>query len=76
MGEAQGKCSWCGFEQLEEGWMSDFGQGARGYGTWIAGPLQKGLLGGARWFGKTRHDIVAARCTRCSHLELFVRPPD
>jgi hypothetical protein len=75
MAEVTGTCGWCGFDQFEEGWLSDFGQGARGFASWIAGPLQTGFFGVAKWRGKSRHEVSAARCLRCSHLEFFVRPP-
>lgn len=74
MAEVTGKCSWCGFDEFQEGWVTDLGQGARA-AAWIAGPMEKGLLGGAKWMRKARYDISAARCLRCSHLELFVPPP-
>jgi len=74
MGDGEGKCTWCGFDQLEEGWVTDIG-GAQGFASWVAGPVERGFFGSAKVMGKTRQEIVAARCVRCSHLELFVRPP-
>jgi hypothetical protein len=74
MGDGAGRCTFCGFEQLQEGWVTDYG-GYKGFANWVAGALERGPLGGARKAGKIRQEIVAARCLRCSHLELFVRPP-
>jgi hypothetical protein len=65
MAEATGRCSWCGFEHLEDGWI---------LAGWVAGPMQKGVFGDPKWLGRRRHDVMAARCTRCSHLELFAPP--
>jgi hypothetical protein len=50
------------------GFMMDAG---KGYGSWIRGELKVGPLGGARLFGRERFKVLAFRCTRCSHLELF-----
>ncbi|MFC4056881.1 hypothetical protein ACFOWE_01150 [Planomonospora corallina] len=50
------------------------GEASKGYGRWIEGPLELGMLGGAKRMGRQRWTIDAFRCTRCSHLELFVRP--
>jgi hypothetical protein len=45
--------------------------GGRGYGNWVRGELEVGMLGGARLFGKEQFEVQAFRCTRCSHLDLF-----
>lgn len=65
------KCTMCGETGLEEGFLEDLAQG-NSYGKWIPGPLQLGILGGPKVFGKPRFAIEAWRCTACSHLELFV----
>jgi len=65
------RCTQCGSTDLQPGFVSDFGQGARGYAQWVAGPLQKGLLGFAKIMGRPRQAVHALRCPRCSHLELF-----
>jgi predicted nucleic-acid-binding Zn-ribbon protein len=65
------KCTHCGNESLDDGFIEDSGQSAKGFARWIAGPLELGPLGGARRLGKTRRAILAFRCTRCGHLELF-----
>ena len=65
-------CSACGWEQVEEGFVDDSGVSSLGYARWIPGALQRGIFGGARRMGMPRFQIVAARCTRCSHLDLYV----
>jgi hypothetical protein len=64
-------CRHCGSEVLEPGFVEDRGQGAGGFGRWVEGHLQFGLLGGARVFGRRRRAIEAYRCVRCAHLVLF-----
>jgi hypothetical protein len=56
---------------LQEGFIEDQG-GTSLRGRWIPGPIETGILGGTKVFGKTRYDIVALRCTSCGHLELIV----
>ena len=65
------RCTLCGSTDLQEGFVEDSGQYARGFARWVAGPLQRGVLGGAKLFGKHRLEIHAFRCTNCTHLELF-----
>ncbi|WNI31517.1 hypothetical protein [Streptomyces sp. ITFR-6] len=65
------RCTQCDATGLETGFVEESGQGARGYARWIAGPLQIGLLGGAKKAGKPTRRIEAYRCPACSHLELF-----
>lgn len=63
-------CSACGHEELEPGFLTD--TGARpGYGRWVRGRLETGVLGGAKLFGRDRVDVQAYRCTQCNHLELY-----
>jgi hypothetical protein len=64
-------CLRCG-GALEEGFIEDSGQKARGRARWIAGPIEHGLLGGTKVLGKERLDITAHRCTQCGRLELSV----
>lgn len=68
-------CSSCGRHGLEPGFIEDSGQGSRGYARWIAGPLKRGFLGGARLMGKQRWQIEAFRCPSCGHLDLYAREP-
>jgi predicted nucleic-acid-binding Zn-ribbon protein len=63
-------CSSCGHEDLEPGFIEDTGAHP-GYGRWIPGKLETGLLGGAKLFGKERWDIHAYRCGNCGKLELY-----
>ncbi len=64
-------CSNCGGTRLEEGFVEDSGEAAKGFARWIPGPLEQGPLGGAKRFGKLRLNIAAYRCADCTHLELF-----
>jgi hypothetical protein len=43
------------------------------YVRWIAGPLQRGIFGGAARFGRQRTPVHACRCAACNHLDLFAR---
>jgi hypothetical protein len=65
------RCTHCGAQELDPGFIEDSGESSRGYARWIKGDLEKGPFGGARRFGKPRWHITAYRCARCSHLELF-----
>lgn len=67
------KCTQCGTVGLEPGFVEDDGEHSRGYARWIAGPLERGVLGGAKRMGRARWQIDAGRCPRCGHLELFAR---
>lgn len=69
------RCSQCGRIGLEPGFIEDAGDSSRGYARWIAGPLERGVFGGARRFGKQRWQIEAFRCPGCAHLELFAANP-
>ncbi|MFD1541281.1 hypothetical protein [Nonomuraea guangzhouensis] len=69
-------CTQCDGTDLEPGFIEDKGEGSQGYGRWIQGALERGLFGGAKRMGRAVWIIEAFRCTRCSHLELFVRPRD
>ncbi|MFJ6632691.1 hypothetical protein ACIQMR_15060 [Streptomyces sp. NPDC091376] len=67
------KCTQCGTTDLEPGFVEDAGEHSRGYARWIAGPLERGILGGAKRMGRPRWQIDAYRCPKCGHLELFAR---
>jgi hypothetical protein len=69
-------CSQCRSGGLEPGFVEDSGEGSRGYARWIAGPLRRGILGGAKRMGRPRLQIDAYRCPNCGHLELFVPRPE
>lgn len=65
------KCTQCGVSGLEEGFVEDRGEGSHGYTRWVAGPLERGIFGGAKRMGRQRRIIEAHRCPKCGHLELF-----
>jgi hypothetical protein len=65
------KCTQCGEAGLEPGFIEDAGEHSKGYARWIAGRLEKGVLGGAKRFGRQRWQIDSFRCPKCGHLELF-----
>ncbi|MFF3392200.1 hypothetical protein ACFYW1_14905 [Streptomyces sp. NPDC002669] len=65
------RCTQCGAVGLEQGFIEDLGQGARGFSQWVAGPLEKGPLGNAKRMGRPHLQIDAYRCPHCGHLELF-----
>ncbi|XRQ16149.1 hypothetical protein ACN3XK_36360 [Actinomadura welshii] len=65
------RCTLCGGTSFQEGFIEDSGQIARGFARWVAGPLQRGILGGAKLVGRPRLQVHAFRCTGCTHLELF-----
>ena len=65
-------CTACQSVALEPGFIEDSGESSRGYGRWVAGALEKGILGGAKRMGKPKHAITASGCTVCGHLELYV----
>lgn len=67
-------CTACRSESLEQGFIEDNGEGSAGFTRWIPGALERGLFGGARRMGRPRFEIVAFRCQRCHHLDLYVGP--
>lgn len=68
-------CTQCATTGLEPGFIEDAGEHSRGYARWIAGPLERGILGGAKRMGRQRWQVEAHRCPSCGHLELFARQP-
>ncbi len=67
------RCGQCGAGELEPGFVEDAGEGSRGFARWVAGPLERGIFGGAKRFGRERWEIEAFRCVGCGHLELYAR---
>jgi hypothetical protein len=65
------KCTQCGATGLEQGFVEDASENGCGYARWIEGPLQRGLLGGAKKMFRPHWQIDAHRCPQCAHLELF-----
>jgi hypothetical protein len=74
-GNGRGACTQCGHELVDEGFVEDMGEQSRGFARWIAGPLERGVFGGAKRMGRTRLAIAAFRCRSCGHLELFANAP-
>jgi hypothetical protein len=64
-------CSACHATALEDGFLEDRGQGSGGFGRWISGPLELGLLGGAKKAGRPTYAVQAMRCSVCGHLDLW-----
>jgi hypothetical protein len=69
------RCSRCE-GQLRLGFLEDKGErgsiAASRVLSWIDGRAEKGVFGGAKVLGKSRHDVTAYRCESCGHLDLFV----
>jgi len=65
------RCSHCSGGQLQDGFVEDSGEAARGFARWIPGQLERGILGRAKRFGKERLTITGTRCADCSHIDLF-----
>jgi len=70
MSDVVPRCTLCGAEVLEDGFIEDGGQ-SHGYARWIPGPLERGIFGGAKRLGRERLVIRGKRCTECGHLDLF-----
>ena len=69
---ARSTCTACGSHQLlDEGFLADTGEGAKGYVRWVAGARDTGLFGGWSSMGSERFLVRAFRCRECRHLELF-----
>ncbi|GLZ80217.1 hypothetical protein Afil01_50240 [Actinorhabdospora filicis] len=62
-------CTHCRSADLTPGFLGDMG--GRGFTRWIAGRLERGVLGGAKMFGRPKLAVEAFRCGDCGHLELF-----
>lgn len=65
-------CTRCDWTPLEPGFVMDSGQAAAGFAQWVPGPMESGLFGGAKLWGKMRFQVDAWHCPRCHHLDLFV----
>ncbi|MEV1249601.1 hypothetical protein ACIBO2_26270 [Nonomuraea sp. NPDC050022] len=66
---SDGKCTYCGHQDLEPGFLADHQQ--PGFGVWVEGELERGIFGGAKLVGRPKWLVDARRCPQCSHLELF-----
>lgn len=70
--QARSRCTACGSEGLlDEGYLTDTGDGAKGYVRWVNSPRDTGLFGGFSSMGASRFLVRAFRCRECRHLELF-----
>ncbi|MEV8636483.1 hypothetical protein AB0395_33035 [Streptosporangium sp. NPDC051023] len=71
---SDGKCTQCGHEGLEPGFISD-PQTHRpqrpGFAIWVEGELKRGFFGGVKLRDRPKWQVEAHRCPNCSHLELF-----
>jgi hypothetical protein len=70
-----GKCTYCGANGLEPGFVRDSGEGSKGYARWVEGALERGIFGGAKTFSRPHWKVDAYRCRQCGHLELFATEP-
>lgn len=67
------RCTQCGGERLDEGFILDNQEATAVVASWISGPPELGMLGGVRRSRhKKRQAITAFRCFECGHLELYV----
>jgi hypothetical protein len=58
--------------RFEEGFTLDLGDhNARNQTTWVEGKPERSFWTGLRLKGRTRHNIVNYRCTRCGFLESY-----
>ena len=72
---ARSRCTVCGSQGLlDEGFLEDTGESAKGYVRWVEGPRDTGFLGGLSSMGRHRLLVRAFRCRECNHLELFAEP--
>ncbi|WP_336206301.1 hypothetical protein [Nonomuraea sp. LPB2021202275-12-8] len=69
------RCTHCGENGLEAGFIKDGGEHSAGFASWVEGALKRGILGGAKLMGRPKWEIEAWRCPHCHHLELFTRNP-
>lgn len=68
MTTAEFPCSRCGGNSFDEGFVDD---ATNGRVRWLEGPVEYGMLGNTKKFGRTQRMVVALRCTNCSRLELI-----
>lgn len=69
---ARSRCSACGsVGLLDEGFLADTGEGAKGYVRWVDSPRDTSLFGGFSSMGADKFLVRAFRCRECRHLELF-----
>ena len=72
---ARSRCTACGaVGMLDEGYLDDTGEAAKGYVRWVNSPRDTSLLGGFSSMGAERLLVRSFRCRECWHLELFAEP--
>lgn len=72
---ARSRCTACGSEGLlDEGFLADTGEGAKGYVRWVGSPRDTSLFGGFSTLNAPKLLVRAFRCRECNHLELFAEP--
>lgn len=72
---ARSRCTACGSEGLlDEGFLADTGEGAKGYVRWVSGARDTSLFGGFSSLNAPKMLVRAFRCRECNHLELFAEP--
>lgn len=72
---ARARCTVCGSEGLlDEGFLADTGEGAKGYVRWVGGARDTSIFGGFSSLNAPRLLVRAFRCRECNHLELFAEP--
>ena len=65
------KCTRCGHEGLEPGFISDAQAQTPGFAVWVEGEMEVGFFGGVKLRGRPKWQVDAHRCPNCFHLELF-----
>lgn len=74
---ARSRCTACGGQGLlDEGYLSDTGEGAKGFVRWVVGARDTSFFGGLSSIGAERFLVRAFRCRECRHLELFAEDPE
>ncbi len=69
--DAPVKCPKCA-EEMQEGFMLDYGYSWTGPAKWLAGKPEFGLFGGIKLWGKEKYPTQTFRCPKCGYLESYV----
>jgi hypothetical protein len=70
------RCTYCGTVGLQPGFIEDNAPHGRGAAQWVAGAIQRNLLGYARTARRPHLQIEAFHCAQCGHLEMFASRAD
>jgi len=65
------RCTCCGAVGLEQGFIEDNAPAGRGDARWVAGPIERGVLGRAKTARRLHLQLDVFRCPQCGHLEMF-----